>query len=125
MFHIDFTNKRYLELNIEVETDVAGCRVTVEFKTLSVRVVVGCLRIDIGRVLHDSPKITSYETQTKPLNHLLVLKERGEVIAEGQLTEFDKAGVIGKFFTNFAPLSPVVLSTYSNSVAYRSFCVVF
>ena len=44
-----------LEFEVNIETDVASVRITVELQTLTVAVVVSSLRIDVVCVLHDCP----------------------------------------------------------------------
>lgn len=51
---------KMLELNIYIESHISRSRISVQFQTLSITVIISRFRINIICMLQNSPKVTTY-----------------------------------------------------------------
>ena len=109
-----------LEFEVNIETDVASVRITVELQTLTVAVVVSSLRVDVVCVLHDCPQVTSDDRECQAL-HVLCLGEKAlrECVAQRNLTQLDEACVVCELLSDVVVTDLTVVVLCSNSHLVR------
>ena len=112
-----------LEFEVNIETDVASVRITVELQTLTVAVVVSSLRIDVVCVLHDCPQVTSDDRECQALHVLCLCKKAlRECVAQRNLTQLDEACVVCKLLSDVVVTDLTVVVLCSNSHLVRLAC---